>query len=200
MRPVLAALLLALLAACANDGGVESSPAEVAAASFTTEGPRTLTLFTMISNRTGSGGHTALMIDGSQRVIFDPAGSFRDPRAAERGDVIYGVTPAWLQAYRSAHARSAYHVVSQRIVVTPEQAEQALRLAQSNGSVMAAHCANATSRLLAQVPGFTHVDRTYYPVKLMTQFGTIQGVETTRYYEDDAGNVIDALKAAQATQ
>ncbi|MEZ5714341.1 MAG: hypothetical protein R3D85_03690 [Paracoccaceae bacterium] len=32
-----------------------------------------VTLFTMVSNETGSGGHTSLMIDASQRVIFDPS-------------------------------------------------------------------------------------------------------------------------------
>src|SRR5690606_2620833 len=51
-----------------------------------------LTLFTMISNDTGSGAHTSLMINASQRVIFDPAGSFRNETIPVRGDVVYGVT------------------------------------------------------------------------------------------------------------
>ena len=95
-----------LLAACANDTGIDNTPAEVAAAAYVAPGPRSITLMTMINNRTGSGGHTALVVNGSQQVIFDPAGSFRDPRVIERGDVLYGMTPKWIQGYKSSHARS----------------------------------------------------------------------------------------------
>nr|WP_238935797.1 hypothetical protein [Sulfitobacter mediterraneus] len=154
----------------------------------------------MVNNRTGSGGHTALMVNGSQRVIFDPAGSFRDPRVTERGDVLYGVTPGWLQAYKSAHARSTYHVVSQEFVVTPEQAEKALRLVQANGAVPGAFCANATTGILSQIDGFEGVKQTFYPVKLMEQIESFPGVRTTRLYENDAGDVIDAVKAGQLAQ
>nr|WP_238936757.1 hypothetical protein [Sulfitobacter mediterraneus] len=154
----------------------------------------------MVNNRTGSGGHTALMVNGSQRVIFDPAGSFRDPRVTERGDVLYGVTPGWLQAYKSAHARSTYHVVSQEFVVTPEQAEKALRLVQANGAVPGAFCANATTAILSQIEGFEGVKQTFYPVKLMEQIESFPGVRTTRLYENDEGDVIDAVKAGQLAQ
>jgi hypothetical protein len=190
-------VLMTFLAACAGQKGTESSPAAVAAAAYAAPGPKTLTLITVVNNRTGSGGHTGLIVNGSQQVIFDPAGSFRDPRVVERGDVLYGMTPAWVQSYKSAHARSTYHIVSQEIQVTPAQAERALQLVQASGPVPSAYCANATSAILAQVPGFAGVSNTFYPVKLMDQFGALPGVKTTKYYEDDEGDVIDAVRAGQ---
>ena len=123
------------VAACANDTGIDSTVSEVAGAAYAASGPKTLTLLTMVNNRSGSGGHTALIVNGSQQVIFDPAGSFRDPRVTERGDVLYGMSPAWIQAYKSAHARSTFHVVSQEITVSDAQAEQVLNLVMANGQV-----------------------------------------------------------------
>ena len=194
---LMAIALVGVLAGCSVDQSPDSPPDVVARAAYRSPEPPSLTLMTMVNNRTGSGGHTALMVNGSQRVIFDPAGSFRDARMAERGDVLYGVTPAWLQAYKSAHARSTFHVVSQEIPVSPEVAERALQLVTSNGAVPGAFCANATSGILSQIPGFQSVGSTFYPVKLQERFETLPGVTTTKYYEDDEGDVIDALRAAQ---
>lgn len=196
-----AAAVLALLAACAADTSPDSPPAAVAAAAFRSAEPPSLTLFTMVNNRTGGGGHTALMVNGSQRVIFDPAGSFRDARVVERGDVLYGITPGWLQAYKSAHARVSHHVVSQTITVTPDQAEKALRIVQNHGGVAAAYCAQSTTGILAQLDGFEGINRTFYPVKVMEQFAQLPNVTTTKLYENDSGDVIDAVRATQlATQ
>lgn len=202
MYRVLTGLAVAVsLAACGGGDQSPDSPTEaVASAAFRAAGPKTLTVFTMVNNRTGSGGHTALMVNGSQQVIFDPAGSFRDDRVVERGDVLYGMSPAWVRAYQSAHARASHHVVSQTIQVTPEQAEQALQLVMRNGGVPAAYCANATTDILRQVDGFESIQHTFYPLKLMAQMESLPGVKTTKYYEDDDGNVTDAVQAAAAAQ
>lgn len=186
---------VALAAGCAADMGNDSSIEQVAAAAYRAPGS-SITLFTMVNNRSGSGGHTALLVNGSQQVIFDPAGSFRDPRVTERGDVLYGMTPGWVQAYKSAHARDTYHVVSQEISVSPAQAEKLLRLVQSNGAVPGAYCANATSGLLAQVEGFEGIQSTFYPVQLMDQMAALPNVKTTKYFEDDSGNVMDGAPKA----
>jgi hypothetical protein len=185
------------LAACTNDTGIDSPPDAVAAAAFREGGPKTLTVFTMVNNRTGSGGHTALMVKGSQTVIFDPAGSFRHEKVVERGDVIYGASPRMVRNYKSAHARSTYHVVSQEITVTAAQAEQALRLVMSNGSVPGAFCANATTGILSQVDGFGGIQRTFYPLNFMEQVSKLPGVRTTKHYEDDSGDIIDGVRAAE---
>lgn len=194
-RLIMGLAAVALVAGCAADNTGDNTLAEVNAAAYDAPGT-SLTIFTMVNNRTGSGGHTALMVNGSQQVIFDPAGSFRDPRVIERGDVLYGMSPKWVQGYKSAHARASHHVVSQEIQVTPEQAEQALRLVQSNGAVPGAYCANATTTILSQIDGLHPIDVTFYPVKLMEQVAQIPGVKTTKLYENDEGDVIDAIQAA----
>jgi hypothetical protein len=187
----------AQLAACSVDQSPDAPPDRVAAAAFREEGPKSLTVLTMVNNRTGKGGHTSLLIKGSQSVLFDPAGSFRDPSVVERGDVIYGASPALMKAYKSSHARASHHVVSQEIPVTDAQAEQALQLAVNYGAVPGAFCANATTDILAQVPGFGSVTRTFYPVKFMDQIATLPNVQTARLYENDEGDVIDAVRATQ---
>lgn len=200
MRIWQAVACVCFVAACANDTGIDSTVSEVAGAAYAASGPKTLTLLTMVNNRSGSGGHTALIVNGSQQVIFDPAGSFRDPRVTERGDVLYGMSPAWIQAYKSAHARSTFHVVSQEITVSEAQAEQVLNLVMANGQVPGAYCANATSSLLQKVQGFEELGKTFYPVKLSENFASLPNVTTTKYYEDDDGDVIDAVRAKQLVQ
>lgn len=195
MIKLLVALVLsaALLVGCTEKG--KESPAEaIEAAIFTHTGQPKLTLFTMVNNRTGAGAHTSLLVESTQAVLFDPAGSFQHEDVPERGDVLYGMSPNWVGWYKSAHARAAFHVVSQEIDVTPAQAARALQLVQSNGAVPSAFCAQATSRLLRQVPGFQSIEPGFSPIKLMEQMEQTQGVRTSRLYEDDEGNVLDGVR------
>ncbi|MEL6452225.1 MAG: hypothetical protein AAFQ19_13285 [Pseudomonadota bacterium] len=194
MRVIAALLALVVLGACAQPPAIPyASDDRVAASAYRAPGPATLTVFTMVNNRTGSGAHSALMINGTQRVIFDPAGSFVNERVPEQRDVLYGVTPAVLAGYKSAHAREAYHVVSQTIEVTPEQAAVALRLAMSHGEVARAYCTNATTGLMRQIPGFADIRQTFFPTRLMEQMAKRPGVTEEKYYEDDAGTILDGV-------
>ncbi|TDK43752.1 hypothetical protein [Antarcticimicrobium luteum] len=170
----------------------------IAAVSYRNPGPPTLALYTMVSNRTGKGGHTSLMINASERVIFDPAGSFYSEVVPERNDVLFGITPGVELAYRGAHARSTYHVVIQTVEVTAEQAEIAYRLALSNGAVPGVYCTNATSSLLKKVPGFEKIDITFYPTRLQQQFGRIPGVRTEEYFENDSPDLDKGLAEGNA--
>jgi hypothetical protein len=145
-----------------------------------------LTLYTMKNNGSGNGAHSSLLINASQRVLFDPAGSFVQNRMPERNDVLFGVTPELEQFYVSFHARVTYHVIGQTVQVAPEIAERALQLALANGPVPQAHCARATSRLLRQLPGFAGIRQTWSPNRLSDDFATLPGVETRTYREDDA--------------
>lgn len=172
--------------------------ATIAAVSYRDPGPASLTLYTMINNRTGKGGHTSLIINASERIIFDPAGSFKADIVPERNDVLFGITPPVERAYRGAHARSTFHVLVQHIDVTPEQAEVAYRLALNNGPVAGTFCTSATSQLLRQVPGFEGIQSTLYPVKLADQFGAIAGVESQRYYEKDNADLQIGLQKSNA--
>ena len=187
---------LALLAACSVDNSPDSPPEAVARAAYRSPEPPSVTLFTMVNNRTGKGGHSSLLVNASQRVIFDPAGSFRDERVVERGDVLYGITPGWLQAYKSAHARQAFHVVAQEIPLSAAEAEKALRIVQQNGSVPGAFCAQSTSGILAQLDSLRNTRQTFYPVDLMEQIAEDPRVRTTKLFEDDEGDIIDGVRAA----
>lgn len=198
LRIILALMTLGLLAGCAADQSPDAPPERVAAAAFREAGPKSITVMTMVNNRTGQGGHTSLLIKGSQSVIFDPAGSFRHSQVVERGDVIFGATPGMVSSYKSAHARIAFHVVSQEIPVSDAQAERALQLALSNGAVPGAFCTNATTSLMRQVPGFQNIQTTYYPTDFMEQVAQLPNVRTTRLFENDEGDIIDGVRAAEA--
>lgn len=193
----LGAVMLAL-AGCAAPQQPNADAGTLAKASYRHAGPATLTLYTMINNRTGRGGHTSLMINASERVIFDPAGSFYASAVPERDDVLYGITPAVEKAYRGAHARSTFHVVVQQVEVTPEQAQKAYQLAVTNGRVPGAYCAQATIGILQQIPGFESLDRTFYPDKLSEQFGRLPGVSTERYYENDSADLQTGITKSDA--
>ncbi len=178
----LAALLF--LAAC----GAQSKWAPddfVAAKRYVHDGPPTLTLFTVISNRSGAGAHLGLMINGSQRVLFDPAGTFQHPNIPERNDVHYGITPAVVDFYIDYHARITHHVVRQDLVVSPEVAEQAIRLVEAYGAVPKAFCTKSITDILRQLPGFESIPSTFFPKKAMEAFGRLPGVTTQTFYDDD---------------
>lgn len=193
LRILTACLVAATLAGCAASQRPQADQTEITSRSYRDPGPSTLTLYTMISTRTGSGAHTSLMISGSERVIFDPAGSFRADVVPIRNDVLYGITPNVERAYRSSHARETHYARIQTIEVTPQQAEIALQLAKQMGPVAGAFCANSTSQLLQQVPGFEQITTTFYPVKLSDQFGALQGVQTAEYRENDDADLQKGL-------
>ncbi|WP_170391808.1 hypothetical protein [Ruegeria arenilitoris] len=197
-RILIACLLAVTVAGCATSQRPQADQSEIVARSYRDPGPSTLTLYTMINTRTGSGAHTSLMISASERVIFDPAGSFRADVVPIKDDVLYGITPAVERAYRSSHARETHYARIQTIQVTPQQAEIAYQLAKQSGPVAGAYCANSTARLLQQVPGFEQIQTTFYPVKLSDQFGQIPGVVTTEYRENDSADLQAGLAANNA--
>ncbi|EBA12055.1 hypothetical protein [Roseobacter sp. CCS2] len=152
-----------------------------------------LTLYTMKRVSTDTGAHSALLINASQRVLFDPAGSFEQEVMPERNDVLFGVTPRLENFYVSFHARSSFYVVGQTVDVSPEIAEQALNLALVSGPVPQANCARVTSRILRQLPGFESIRQTWGPGRIAEDFGTLPGVTTLEYREDDADDKTLAL-------
>ncbi|WP_051927646.1 hypothetical protein [Ruegeria halocynthiae] len=198
IRILLACLLAVTVAGCTGSQRPQADQSDIVARSYQDPGPSTLTLYTMINTRNGSGAHTSLMISGSERVIFDPAGSFRADVVPIKDDVLYGITPNAERAYRSSHARETHYARIQTIQVSPQQAEIALQLAKQMGPVAGAFCANSTAQLLQQVPGFEQINTTFYPVKLSDQFGQIPGVSTTEYRESDNADLQAGLAANNA--
>ena len=181
--PAAAALLLGLAACGAEEVG---SPPEVTRdAAYAHAGPSTLSLVTVINNRSGEGAHTGLMINGVQRVMWDPAGTFNTTRIVpESGDVLYGITPSWYEAYVDYHTRPAYRTIVQTVEVSPAVAEQAFRLAEANGAASKATCALSTSAILSQLPGFEGIGSTWFPAELMRRFESVPGIEAKTYRDD----------------
>jgi len=158
----------------------------VRAKAYSHPGPKTLTLFTVINNRSGSGGHTGLLINGSQRVVWDPAGTWWSPNAPERNDLHYGMTDRLVDVYVDYHTRETYHTVLQEITVNPEVAAQAMRFAANYGAAGKTQCSYSTSQILSQLPGFESIPVGYFPNKTMAAFAKLPGVSTRKVYDNDA--------------
>ena len=191
-RALLLALCLPfLLAACTTEPVTWADDASVARAATRGDGPPMVTLFTMISNRSNEGAHSALMVNASQRVIFNPAGTFHHPNAPRRADLHYGITDNMVDFFIDYHARETYRVVRQDLVVSPEQAEMILQRVEKRGAVAHALCATSINTILRGVPGFEFVPRSPFPKGLMRAFDKVPGVVTRRYYDDSPDNRSD---------
>ncbi|MEY4983291.1 MAG: hypothetical protein RIR62_1557 [Pseudomonadota bacterium] len=189
LRIVLTLCALFALSAC-GAGTAEpkwASDAAVAAARFVEpEGPRSLTLYTVVNNRSQSGAHSALLVKGSETILFDPAGSWHHPRIPERNDVHFGITPKMRAFYIDYHARETFRVVEQTLDVPPEVAEMVAARAKAYGAVPKAQCANSITSVLSDVPGFESIGRTWFPNRLSDDFGALPGVRTRVITDDDA--------------
>lgn len=186
LRKLIAVLALPLALAGCTAEPVWAPQEQVTSAAYRSGLSPSLTLYTVINNRSGEGAHAALLVDGSQRVLFDPAGSFKHPQLPERNDVIFGMSAAAVDIYEDYHARRTFHVVAHRVPVSAEVAEQALQAVQAYGAVPKAHCTIAVTGVLAQLPGFEDTKRTYFPRAAMQQFEARPGVRERKVFDEDA--------------
>ncbi len=179
-------LIVALgLAACGAEP--KSAPQEqIDAARFVAGPPTYITLYTVVNKKTGSGAHSAILVNASERVIFDPAGTWYHPKLPERNDVHFGMTDKAIAFYLDYHTRVTYDTIEQTIYVSPEVAELVLQKVKANGAVAKAMCTNANSAILRGVPGFETLPQTFYPKKLADAFGRLPGVTTRVITDDDA--------------
>lgn len=198
MRGALILVLLPLFLAGCGAEPVWAPDEQVEAAVYRDASPTSITLFTMVNNRSNEGAHSGLMINASQRVIFDPAGSWWHRTAPERNDVHYGFTPTMQQFYTDYHARETYRVVMQTVEVPPEVAEQALARVEAYGAVPRAMCGISTSRVLKGLPGFEDMPSRLYPGRIMNAFAKLEGVETEVIYQEDADDNASVLAAQQS--
>lgn len=158
-------------------------------------GPKSLTLFTMKNRASDNGAHTGLMINASQRVLWDPAGTFGHSSIPEQNDVHFGITPRIEEFYISFHSRETYYTLIQEIEVPAATAEMALQLALANGPTPKAFCTSHTSRMLSQLPGFKSIGRTFFPSNLSDDFAKLPGVRQSTRVEDDSDD--KSVAAAQ---
>lgn len=198
LRAVLALLALLTLSACGADS-VWAPEDRVQAARYVHDGPPAITLFTVVNNRSNAGAHSGLMINGSERIMFDPAGTWNHPRIPERNDVHFGITPRIVNFYIDYHARETFRVVEQTVVVSPAVAELVAQRAKAYGAVPKAQCANSITSILSGVPGFEGIRKSWYPNKLMEDFGKIPGV-TSRVIRDEDADKNHGVLLVQASQ
>ncbi|THD83533.1 hypothetical protein E7811_09620 [Aliigemmobacter aestuarii] len=197
-RTILALAAVLTVAACGADH-TWAPDDEVIAARYAHDGPKAITLYTVVNNRSGSGGHSALMINGSERVIFDPAGTWYHPSRPIRHDVHFGINDQAKAFYIDYHARETYRVVEQTVVVSPEVAEIALQRVLNYGAVPKALCASAVSNVLRSIPGFESIPPALGPNRIMNAFDQIPGVEkrVITDKDDDENHGILMIQADQ---
>lgn len=190
-RTFLALSATAAVAACAEPHWDDDD--SVQRARFVSDHPPSLALFTVIGTRRGEGGHSALMVNGSQRVIYDPAGSWEHPHIPERNDVLYGITDNFKNFYIDYHARETYWVAEDTILVSPEIAEAAIRAVEAQGASPKSFCAVNTGGALRRVPGFEAAPTGFSPLRLRNWFLTLPGVQSKRHQDGDPDNNHDVL-------
>lgn len=181
--------LVALLGLVACGAQPKWAPQEqVDAVRFVEGPPNYITLYTVVNKRTGSGAHSAILVNGSERLIFDPAGTWYHPRLPERNDVHFGMNDKAMAFYIDYHTRITYDTIEQKVYVTPEVAELVLARVKAYGAVPKAMCTQATSSILRGVPGFESLPQTFYPKKLSAAFGKLPGVTTRVITDNDDDN------------
>ena len=145
-----------------------------------------ITLYTVVSRSSGSGAHSGLLINASERIIFDPAGTFTLPLTPERNDVHFGMTPRAVAVYIDYHARETFDVIEQRLPVTSAQAAMIAQNAKAYGAVPKAQCTLAINRILKDVPGFETIKVGYFPKALSNWFAVQPGTRTRVITDNDA--------------
>lgn len=178
-------LTVVALSGCANPS-VFASDAEIATVSYREPGPTRITLLTMLRTETGAGAHSALVVDdGTQRLVFDPAGGWFHPAAPERNDVLFGMNPTLYGFYTQWHARETHHIVAQEVILAPDQARFVAQRIQEIGPVPKANCSRSISALLGELPQFADMPVSWFPERTMGNFARYDGIRTYEIWDDD---------------
>ncbi|WP_255449694.1 hypothetical protein [Shimia ponticola] len=149
-------------------------------------GPKYVQLMSMFNTGSNNGAHSALVINASHRVIFDPAGDFSHSKIPERHDVLFGANPRVLKGFFDCHARATFWAALQYVEVSPQSAETALRRVQGMGPQPDAYCTRSISSVLADLPEFRGFVRpTWFPGALHKQMARVPGVIEQELREDD---------------
>lgn len=188
LRRLFLLAVTAALAACSADHK-SASDAEVAAAIYVAGPPASITLITSINGRSGAGAHSALVINGSQRVLYDPAGSWEltGGLAPKRNDLHFGMTAPFLKSYIDFQAGGVFYVVSQTLLVPQAVADQAIAAAVIQGAAPKAYCSHYVSAVLRRLPGLDALPETFFPKVLSRGFAKVPGVTGQTINGDDKG-------------
>lgn len=192
LRALFVLALIGLISGCAER--IYDDPLDVAAARYVSDEAPYVSLVTMVTTDRDKGAHSAILVNGSQVALYDPAGTFAHETIPERGDVLYGITPRIKEAYEWYHARESTYVVEQKLPVSRALADAVIARMEAEGPSPKLHCGIHTGRILQDFPEFSHVPSSYYPGKLMEAFATIDGVQTRKIYQDDVGQNFEFRK------
>lgn len=187
MRYLLAVFAL-LSTGCAEM--VTSTPDQIAAARYVSAEPPYVALLTMVDRDSGQGAHSAILANGSQVALYDPAGTFGLPGVPEAADVLYGITPRVLEAYEFFHARDTTSFLEQKIPVSRDLADAVIARMERQGPSPKFLCSINTAEILQDFPQFGDIPRSIHPTALMNAFDRIPGVERREVFDDDAGQNI----------
>lgn len=135
--------------------------------------------------------HTGLIIyTPDDRVLYDPGGFWRDPRATRRGDVTRGFSPELEASYLSrASLLSSSEIWKPHLWETevPDAvALQAVEIALSRDLFCFGGCVYGVSSLLAELPGFEDIRPTFSPSRLVRY---LRSRDDMRYVPHEAGEV-----------
>ncbi len=173
------------LAACGADAKFADASA-IEAARFVSGQPPSITLFTVVNNRSNEGAHSGLLIDGRERVMYDPAGTWYHPTVPERHDLHYGMTDRMVSYYIDYHARETFRVVEQKLYVSQETIDLIMAAAIEKGAAGKATCSITMTGILSEVPGFESIGRSWFPNQLAKDFGKLPGVTERIIRDGDA--------------
>lgn len=192
LRFVLILTAVLTLSACGADSNF-ADDASVSRAHYSSGQPPSLTLYTVVNNRTNQGGHSSLLIDGVERVIYDPAGTWYHPSAPERYDLHYGISERMMSYYLDYHARETFRVIEQKLPVSQATIDLVMARVIQEGAADKATCSISLSGVLRDIPGFESIGSTWYPNKLAEDFGRLPGVTERIIRDGDPDENSDVL-------
>jgi len=181
-------LVCGLVSACAVEKG--ASPGQIDQVAYRSSDPAYVSLVTMVNARTGKAAHSALIINASQQVIYDPAGTFQYRELVERGDIHYGASPRLVNYYKRYHARFSHFTHEQRVYVSPAVAETVLRRAQAQGPSPKMWCNIHVTGVLNDTGAFGDLRQSFFPEILRQQFARLPGVVDFYTREEDRAKTV----------
>ena len=179
--------LAAVLALSGCEFYTPATPDEIARARYVSDEPPSITLMSMVNARSGKSAHVGLLINGSEQVLFDPAGTFTHPDLPRKGDVHYGMTPRFVDYYERYHARFDYYVEAQKVPVTRGRGRPDPRRRRGARQVDEDDLRPRHGRDPAPVPRFADAPVDVYPEALRAYFAGLPGVEDHYVTESDVG-------------
>jgi len=180
--------LTALTATCVTRGAAQLDPSAPDSGSDLGPDPGPtpmLTLLTVRAEVPDTGNHSAMMVTGAERVIFDPAGSFGGTGVAVHDDIISDVSEPALDLLLAFQTPDGFVVVRHDLPVTPKVPSLALTQFAQRPATTSGGCAYGIAEVLGGLPGFPGFDGLMMPDRVIVRFAALPGVRETVYRPAD---------------